>query len=293
MKSLFMRYVFLLGRVRNSLRMLFGLTMTCCFGVAPTWAQQPLRNIVFYYGMAPQLKTLEQFQFAVLEPDSGFVPVSSPDKRTRWIAYVSVGEVASSRSYYASIPRSWVIGHNADWHSEIIDQSAPGWPRFFVDHVVAPLWKKGYRGFFLDTLDSYLLVTKSEEQRERARKGMVAVIRAIHRRFPTAVLILNRGFELLPAVRNDIYAVAFESLFKGWNEAEGKYIDVPSEARVWLLAQANNVMQKYNLPVIAIDYCPPKDLQCTRDTMTRIKALDLIPYVGDGRLQTLSPDILN
>ncbi|MCI2810882.1 endo alpha-1,4 polygalactosaminidase [Eoetvoesiella caeni] len=266
--------------------------MTYSFGVAPAWAQQPLRNIAFYYGAAPDVKSLQQFQFAVLEPDSGFVPAAARDKKTQWIAYISVGEVASSRSYYSAIPKSWVIGHNAEWHSEVIDQSAPGWPKFFVDNVVAPLWKKGYRGFFLDTLDSYQLVVKSDEQREQARKGLVAVIRAIHRRFPTAVLILNRGFELLPAVHNDIYAVAFESLFKGWSEANGKYIDVPSDARVWLLAQVNNVTTKYKLPVIAIDYCPPEDLQCSRDTVRRIGELNLIPYVGDGRLQTLSPIIL-
>jgi uncharacterized protein (TIGR01370 family) len=280
-------------RTRDCLGVLFALAMACCYGAAPAWAQTPLRSIAFYYGSAPPVKLLMRFQFAVLEPDSGFVPASAPGRKTRWIAYVSVGEVESSRSYFSSIPQSWVIGHNTEWGSEIIDQGAPGWPAFFVDHVVAPLWKKGYRGFFLDTLDSYQLVATGDAQRERAQKGLIEVVKAMHKRFPRAILIANRGFELLPAVHKDIHAVVFESRFKGLNEAEGKYVDVPSDARVWLLGQAEVARQKYNLPVIAIDYCQPKDLKCSQDTVRRIRALNLVPYVGDGGLQTLNLAALN
>src|SRR5690606_20234873 len=99
------------------------------------------------------------------------------------------------------------------------------WPDFFVDHVITPLWKRGYTGFFLDTLDSYLLVSPRELDKRESQAGLIAVIRAIRERYPSAALILNRGFELLPAIHEHVYAVAFESLFKGWNEAHGQYVD--------------------------------------------------------------------
>ncbi|MBP6018113.1 MAG: endo alpha-1,4 polygalactosaminidase [Burkholderiaceae bacterium] len=274
--------------LRYRLGMLFGLMTTFYFGGVSAITIVTPNSIVFYYGEIPELEQLSKFDFAVLEPASGFVPPGPADYKTRWIAYVSVGEVESSRAYYSSIPKSWIVGENVEWRSDIIDQSAPGWPSFFVKHVISPLWKQGYSGFFLDTLDSYQLVFKSEKKQQKNRQGLINVIRAINRHFPDATIILNRGFELLPAVHNQVSGVAFESLFKGWSELTGKYIDVPSKDRAWLMDQVEIVKEKYNLPVIAIDYCPPTDTKCSLDTIQRIRALGLVPYVGDGHLQRIN-----
>ncbi|MGT2493987.1 hypothetical protein ACU4GD_34545 [Cupriavidus basilensis] len=55
---------------------------------------------------------------------------------------------------------------------------------------------------------------------------MVAVIRAIKARYPDARLIFNRGFEILPQVSQLAYAVAFESLYRGWDQAGKRYTEV-------------------------------------------------------------------
>ena len=284
----FMSRVLLTRKVRCCLSLLAGLVTTICFGGTYINMAAPPRNILFYYGDKPVLKQLIKFEFVVLEPDSGFMPRRESSGKTRWVAYVSVGEVKDSRDYYSEIPKPWLVGRNAEWHSEIVDQSAPGWPAFFVEHVIAPLWRRGYTGFFLDTLDSYQLVAEDEGQRQKERNGLADVIHAIHRSFPRATLILNRGFELLPEVHDEVYAVAFESLFKGWSESRGEYTDVSDNDRQWLLTQARDVKREYGLPVIAIDYCLPTDVQCSRDTVKRIRDLGLVPYVGDGRLQTVN-----
>jgi len=157
-----------------------------------------------------------------------------------------------------------------------------------VQYIIAPLWRKGYTGFFLDTLDAYLRVAADESSRQKYRAGLVEVIHEIRRRFPDAALILNRGFELLPAVHEHVYAVAFESLYQGWSEARGEYVDVPEADRKWLLSQVRHIRQQYNLPVIAIDYCHPANDGCARQTVQRIRTEGLVPYVGDGRLQQVS-----
>ncbi len=219
-----------------------------------------------------------------MEPGYAFEPSTA----ARWLAYVSVGEVHCSRNYHGDIPEHWIIGRNSAWQADIVDQGAPGWPAFFVERVIAPLWQRGYRGFFLDALDSCLLIADNDMQRERNQAGLVAVIRAIRERFADARLILNRGFELLPAVHGEIYAIAFESLFKGWNERRREYVDVPPGDRHWLLEQAGKARALYGLPVIAIDYCPPEDVLGARDTVERIRSLGFVAYVGDGRLQALN-----
>ncbi len=257
--------------------------------LAPAVAAPPW-SIAFYYGAAePRLASqLLEFDLAVVEPGYGFEPSTEAGTRTRWLAYVSVGEVHCSRNYHADIPEHWIIGRNSAWQADIIDQGAPGWSAFFVERVIAPLWQRGYRGFFLDALDSYLPITDTDAQRQRNREGLVAVVRAIRERFADAQLILNRGFELLPRVHGEIYAIAFESLFKGWNERRREYVDVPPCDRHWLLEQAGMARTLYGLPVIAIDYCPPEDVLGARDTVERIRSLGLVAYVGDGRLQALN-----
>ncbi|WP_246794487.1 bifunctional glycoside hydrolase 114/ polysaccharide deacetylase family protein [Burkholderia perseverans] len=248
-------------------------------------AAQP--SFALYYGAHPPVELLSAYDAAVVEPDSGFDPLAHPLPHTTWFAYASVGEVLPSRSYYPQIPKAWFAGSNAAWASRVIDQSQPEWPAFFVDHVIRPLWEKGYRGFFLDTLDSYQLAATTDEARARQQAGLVAVIRAIRARYPQAKLILNRGFEILPQVHDQVYAVAFESLYHGWNQAQQRYVAVPQADRDWLLGQARTIRSQYALPVISIDYCAPGDAACSHDAIERIRADGLVPFVTDGALATM------
>ncbi|WP_354686311.1 bifunctional glycoside hydrolase 114/ polysaccharide deacetylase family protein [Cupriavidus necator] len=244
-------------------------------------------SIAFHYGARPPVDALQAFDIAVVEPDSGFDPRQAATPATAWFAYVSVGEVLPGRGYYKDIPPAWLTGRNDAWNARVVDQAAEGWPAFYVDKVIAPLWARGFRGFFLDTLDSYQLVAKTDAERVRQEAGMVRVIQAIKARYPEARLIFNRGFEILPKVHGLAYAVAFESLFRGWDQARGRYVEVPQADRDWLLGQARTIREQYRLPVISIDYCPPADRRCARETAQRIRALGITPYVADAGLQTV------
>ncbi|MDR3099697.1 MAG: endo alpha-1,4 polygalactosaminidase [Paraburkholderia sp.] len=243
--------------------------------------------MAFCYGTTPPTAQLAHYDIAVIEPDSGFQPREHALPCTQWFAYASVGEITPQQTYFSQLPRDWLMGRNANWASRVVDQSRPGWPAFFVRHVIDPLWARGYRGFFLDTLDSYQLVTSTDAERERQREGIVRVIRAIKRSHPAAKLILNRGFELLPQIHDDVSAVAFESLYSGWDKANARYVAVPEADRNWLLTMAQNVKGQYGLPVISIDYCAPADTECAHQTAASIAAHDIVPFVTDGSLQTL------
>lgn len=250
-------------------------------------APAALPSVAFFYGEQVPVEALSAFDAVVVEPDSGFDPAAQQGGHASWFAYVSVGEVTPQRQYYAALPKAWLIGRNAAWESKVVDQDAPGWPAFYVKQVIAPLWRRGYRGFFLDTLDSYQLIAKTDAARQRQQAGLVAVIRAIKARYPQALLMFNRGFEILPQVHDLVYAVAFESLYNGWDQGKQRYTEVPQADRSWLLGQAKLIRERYGLPVIAIDYCAPGDRQCARETAQKICKDGLVPYVTDGALQTV------
>lgn len=272
--------------VRSACVALLALTPLASFGCIP----RPFGlSVALYYGENPSADLFSGYDIAVLEPDSGFDPRAQGSARTQWFAYASVGEVTSQRAYYSALPSDWLLGKNKAWASRVVDQAAPGWPAFFVRHVIDPLWARGYRGFFLDTLDSYQLVAKTGAERARQQAGLVRVIHAIKARHRGARLILNRGFELLPEVHGEVYAIAFESLFSGWDQAKARYVEVPQTDRDWLLSQAEIARDRYGLPVISIDYCAPDDDACAQSTAARIAALGIVPYVTDGALRTVRP----
>jgi hypothetical protein len=252
----------------------------------PGDAMRP-RSVAFFYGNDVPVRQLEKFDVVVVEPDSGFDPRAQDGRGPAWFAYVSVGEVTQARDYARKMPKPWLFGRNTTWASAVVDQSAPGWPSFFVEQVIAPLWAHGYRGFFFDTLDSYQLVAKTAAARAKQEAGLVAVIRAVKSRYPNAQLILNRGFEILPKVHDAVAAVAFESLFGNWDQRNRRYDTVPAADRDWLLAQAKTIRERYALPVISIDYCAPDDAACRNTIAAKICATGLIPYVTDGALRTV------
>jgi polysaccharide biosynthesis protein PelA len=246
-------------------------------------------SVALHYGATPPWNALSAFDWVVLEPghhgDLSARTKTAPN--TRFMAYLSVGEVHRDHPQHASIPATWLIGRNKDWNSAVIDQRAPEWPAWFVQNVARPQWERGYRGFFLDTLDSYQLVAKTPEERAAQEAGLVRVIQALKAAYPQAKLIFNRGFEILPQVAQDADMVAAESLYRGWDSSAARYKAVSDNDRAWLLGQLDRVRNQYRLPVLAIDYVAPAERALARDTAQRIKSHGFIPWVSTPSLDAM------
>ena len=248
-------------------------------------ASQP--SIALFYGANPPWDELHAFDVVVVEPLHVPNPKLYANNKTALFAYVAVGEVSPDRAYLKKIPPKWRLGENSDWGSVVLDQSQPEWPVFFVEQVIRPLWEAGYRGFFLDTLDSFMRYAKTETDQARQISGLVAVIRELKLRYPEARLIFNRGFEILPQVHQEVFAVAAESLFQGWNPAQQKYRPVPANDREWLSGQLMRVKNEYLLPVLCIDYVAPEKRDLARETASKIREAGFIPWVTNPQLNML------
>lgn len=268
------------------LSLLFSLLGTAAFAT-PGVSAADTPAIAFYYGDNPPWSELQAFDTVVVDPDHVPNPNLTKLSHTRLVAYVALGEVQPSRAYAGSIPKSWLRGDNKDWGSHLIDQAQPEWPQFFTNTVITPLWNKGYRSFFLDTLDSYHLFAKTPEERAIQEAGMVAVVAAIKLRFPQAKLIFNRGFEILDRTHQHVEAVVAESLFQGYDAGKVSYKAVPEVDRQWLLGQLQRVRNDFHLPVVVIDYVPAAQRQLARETAARISELGFSPWVATPDLATL------
>ena len=264
-------------------RTLLLLLLLCLCPLSAALADTP--TVALFYGPNAPLDELKAFDIVVVDPDHGDDPVRYRKSYSELYAYVGVGEAHPSRTWFKDIPGTARLADNRDWGSLILDLSQPVWSEFLLDRVFAPLWQKGYRGFFLDTLDSYRLARQFDEDAQQA--GLVALIERLHQRFPGIQLILNRGFDIVPQVKDKIRMVAAESLFQGWDASRKRYVAVKAEDREWLLGELRKIRDLHGIPVLAIDYVSPQNRVRMRETAAQIQALGVIPWVTDATLSTL------
>ena len=242
------------------------------------------QSTAFYYGPQLPSELRRAYDQVVVEPDNLRAPLEVASTGALLIAYVSVGEV--NQAHAADLAPSWVLARNAGWSSSVMDVSHPDY-RAYVLARVDRLWAAGYRGFFLDTLDSYQLATRDPQRREQLRSAICLLIHALAQRHPEARLLLNRGFELLPDVHKHVHGIVAESLFDRWDAAHSAYVRVPEQDRAWLLGKLREVRKRYDMPVVVIDYRPPSERSAARETAHKIVRLGFSAWVTDGSLTTI------
>ena len=266
--------------------------LACCAGLLllvgnVTAADAP--DIAFYYGTRPPLDALRHYDQVVIQPNQ-LRPEEVPPllaSGPEIFAYVSVGEVARNAVDVDKIEQSWVIGTNTVWNSLIMDLAGDGWRDFLLREHFAVLWRQGYRAFFLDTMDSYLIPAKEGPARQRQEDGMVALMATIKARFPGVKLIYNRGFELLERHAQYADALLAESLFHGYDPLSKKHAPTPEANRQWLIQQLRRTRDQFGVPVIVLDYVDPGDWATAEATARDILALGFTPWVANGDLTWL------
>lgn len=244
-------------------------------------------GVAFYYGARPPVAELGHFEQVVVEPGHvGEEELRALQAQSEVYAYLSVGEVSRASPLHARVQPQWVLGHNEAWGSDVLEPRRAEVQAFLLEQAEA-LWARGYRGLFLDTVDSPLAARGSEAERRARRQALAELLRELHRRRPGVRLLLNRGFELLPEVEGLVAGVVAESLFAGWNAAARRYEEVPAADRAWLLARLREVRERHGLPVTVVDYVPPAERERARAVARQIGALGFTPYVANGALDML------
>ena len=283
--------------MRRSLRRLFASLALASYALARSaageqsagssgWAPGVRAPTAFFYGPAPvPAELMAQYDRVVVEPDAIGVPPSGG--AAELFAYVSVGEVSQSRSWWQRVPRHLYLGVNRGWGSEIVDVGNPEWGAFFIAEVIAPLYARGYRAFFFDTLDSYRLVSRSESELARHERGLVRIVLAVKKRWPSVKIVLNRGFEILPRVADAIAGIAAESLFQSWDPTNQTYVPVPETGRQWLLSRLEDARKRFAVPVTVIDYVSAAEPERRREVAKRILDLGFEPWVAGPALDDI------
>jgi hypothetical protein len=250
--------------------------------VAPAGARASAPSVAFFYGTPVPVAELRRFDWVVVQPDhldaAGLADLEGAG--VQLFAYLSLGEAAPG-----SIDPGWVLGRNDGWGSVVVDLTAAGWRDRVLLRVDA-LRQSGYRGLFLDTLDSYLRVLRGA-QAHRAARALAGLVRDIHERHPDLKLFLNRGFEILDEVGWAASGLAAESLLFGWDPSAKRYVPVREADREWLRARLEEVRDRFGIPVVVVDYLPPARRDEARRAAERIAAMGFVPWISTPALDVV------
>lgn len=241
----------------------------------------------FFYGSHPPIDALARFPRVVVEADACDDLPGLRRQGALVFAYVSLGEAEGWRASARALPDGIFAAKNPLWSSRVADLTHPAWCHYLLDDRLAKLWNQGYRGFFLDTLDSYRLAFHKPEDLQRQQNALVQLIQNIHARYPDARLLINRGFELLPRIHPCVDGLVAESLFQTWDASTQRYGATDEKGQAWLLGQLRRAREVYGLPVTVIDYVDPSDSPLILKTQGRIEAQGCAAWIAGPGLNAL------
>lgn len=233
------------------------------------------------YSAKPDAEDLVSFDLCILDPDAQVDLAPGHAMANNYLAYISTVEIrpeteAAKRAVEKKIP---ILGKNKDWGSELMDVTHPAWQSFVVEDLAAKAIERGFDGFFLDTLDSAALIADGDsEKATKCQRALIQLIGALRERFPSARIVLNRGFDLLDQVSSSVNGVLIESVYQTFDAKTGRHHPVSSEGSAWLEAKVRKI-QSLGLPVYAVDYVTPTDSALANKTAAKLTALGCIPFI--------------
>ncbi len=241
------------------------------------------KSAIVYYGKQISYPMVGIHDYIIVQPNH--IETSSHGfsiYKDKMYAYISIGEMAKNDNKYSEIKEEWKMAQNNDWNSTVLDIKNHDYHQFLFDEMVEPLLKLGFKHFFFDTLDSYQLVAKTKKQRIAYEIELATFINKFHSKYPTAKLIINRGFEVMDKVHNSIEAVLFESYHNGLGP-NATYKKVSTADKKWLDTHLKKI-KSYGLDIIALDYLDEHDMNQADSSISIIKKEGMIPYVSNRDL---------
>ncbi len=237
------------------------------------------KSVCIYYHHNPPEEIFYLCDWVVLDRDTPYFD----KKNAKVFGYVSLEEGEKYRDYYKDLKDSWKLGKNRFWKTDILDIRNKEYRDFLLKKVFSKM--KRFDGFFLDTLDSYKLVLNKKDWKSY-EEALVTFIKGLKQKFPEKKIIINRGFEIVDQIKDKIDGFAVESLFRGINvENKGRYIKIDKKEREYLIQKLKKI-KKYGIPVIVIDYLPPKERKKALQLSKKIQSLGFIPWITDKEVSS-------
>jgi len=248
---------------------------------------------VVYYGDTLPASTFTSYDVIVF--DSEHHPDLTLLKGDRTLlGYISLGEAESYRSYFNDLKKQkLLLGNNKSWKDHaVIDIRKPEWKTYVLDVLIPSVLKQGFDGVMLDTIDSPLALERDQPKHYTGmREAAASLISSIRVRYPTIKIMLNRGFEVLPQVAEEIDMVMAETIYTDWQPGKKPVLQPKQEVDAYAatLAEVKHIAPA--LKIYSIDYWPSADTKQVAAIYAHQRQAGFVPYVAPALdLQTIGSE---
>jgi hypothetical protein len=258
----------------------------------PESSLAPPSRYAIYYGHAPVYEALDRYDWVIVADD--FPPERL--SRTRYFAYLSIGEIDRDGPIRTRLEhrvghkafRKILLAKNDAWRSWVADIRNPAFRKILLEQADRDR-QNGYRGLFLDTLDSPLAYeTDHPVSGKGLARAIVTFIRELRRRHPRTPLVVNRGFAVLPRIARDVSGVLFEDFCSMYDETRRRYVFVPADTRNREMAKVRDARRENpSLVVLALDYGFRRDIHRRERCADMAREKGFVPYFAVRNLDTV------
>jgi len=249
---------------------------------------------VVYYRDALPASAFHRYRLAVFDADHH--PPLTPllDRDMLILGYLSLGELEHYRKDFTEAEASgYVLMENPNWPgSHFVDIRDARWTRRIVEQLAPQVWDTGFHGFFLDTLDNPPHLERLDPERYRGMTAAAAELTlALRRAFPTAMIMLNRAYEIHAAVAGSVNFILAESLRARFDAAKDSYVFTPEAEYLQQVGALQRLQARYpDLGIMSLDYWDPADAAGMRRIYALQRRNGFAPYVATPALDAVIPE---
>jgi uncharacterized protein (TIGR01370 family) len=231
---------------------------------------------------------LSRYRLVVLDTDHYPSLSQLAERGTPRLAYLSLTQMGKGRAEFREVARAGVIleEHPVWTDAHYLDFRRPEWMALVLDRLVPQALERGFTGLFLDTLDDAEFLETQDPVRYRGmREAAVRLVRAIRERFPRALLMVNRGYALMPELATSIDILMGESVVGTFDTRTKAYRRQSPGDVDWQIAQLRQAKAlNPNLQLFTLDYWDPADRDGLRAIYQEQRARGFAPYVSTPQL---------
>ncbi len=175
-----------------------------------------ISSFVVYYG-DNRVEELRMFDLAILSPllEEEIVELNNYGVIT--IGYVSLTTVGGWEPWAKNVSDDLVVGSYVEWREKTVNACDCRWEEILLDQAIPYILGKGFKGIFLDNLD---MVDNYPFMKNCVRK----IIRDIRRKYPSIIIVVNRGFAIVEDIAPYVDAVLFEDFGTYYDFSKKQYL---------------------------------------------------------------------
>ncbi len=209
------------------------------------------------------------------------------------LGYVSAGEINDRMPEKQQLEEDKaLLFHQDHWQSSAVDLTSPRWQALVLD-AVDDAAEKGFDGVMLDTIESplYWAKTKAPERYDAMKDAAIQLIGDIRAAHPDMKIMVNRAFEVLPAVASKIDYELAESIMSDTDVSTGHSVLFPPHTYGEVAEQLQHAQSiSPGLKIFTLDYWNPDDVNGLARIYEAQRGAGFIPYVTTIDLRNFTPE---